>query len=135
LILGTRRLSISRILGANEERHTVIRAEKHGEEKEHSDILEHVEELLEFLLGTNSSLELDDGTISSDDLVLGCQHLFFTLSEEKRTRGKEKPRSDNRSLGVSRSSYRDKVSTYKHDDQERLYVSDVSSNQSRIPTK
>jgi len=48
---------------------TVVGREEHGEQEEHSDVLEHVQELLEFLLGADSSLELDNGTVTSDDLI------------------------------------------------------------------
>jgi len=47
----------------------VVGREEHGEKEQHSDVLKHVEEFLEFLLGANGSLKLDDGTVSSDDLV------------------------------------------------------------------
>lgn len=48
---------------------TIVGTEKHGEKQKHSNILEHVQKLFEFLFRTDSSFELDDGTVTSDDLI------------------------------------------------------------------
>jgi hypothetical protein len=58
---------------AREKGLTVVGTEEHREEQKHSDVLELSEERLELLLRAHSSLNLDDGTVTSNDLVCGRQ--------------------------------------------------------------